>query len=84
MRTILKRITALFLSFAAAFTAAIQLGIVSAADEDGKAARTIFMYFSGSNAETKRTSFCSSFLNSVSACEIPDDVNIIVLTGGAE
>ncbi len=84
MRSTLKRITSLFLTLAVALTATLQLGITAAAKDSGKAARTILMYFSGANAEDKEASFCSSFLNSVSDCEIPDDVNIIVLTGGAE
>ena len=84
MRSTLKRITSLFLTLAVALTATLQLGITAAAKDSGKAARTILMYFSGAHAETKYASYCSSFLNKVSDCEIPDDVNIIVLTGGAE
>ena len=84
MRKTIRRIASSFLSFAVALTAAAQFGIVSFAKGNEKAARTILMYFSGANAEDKEASFCSSFLNSVSDCEIPDDVNIIVLTGGAE
>ena len=84
MRSTPRRIASLFVSFAMALTAAVPCGIPAFAEENGKAARTILMYFSGANAEDKEASFCSSFLNSVSDCEIPDDVNIIVLTGGAE
>lgn len=84
MRSKAKRITSMFLSLAVVLTTAAQLGINVMAKDTGKAARTILMYFSGAHAEDKYASYCSSFLNKVSDCEIPDDVNIIVLTGGAE
>ena len=84
MRSPFRRIVSLMLSLTMALTAAVPCGILAFAEENGKAARTILMYFSGAHAETKYASYCSSFLNKVSDCEIPDDVNIIVLTGGAE
>lgn len=40
------------------------------------------MYISGQGAEDEVFSYCSDFLNRVTDHEIPDNVNIIVMTGG--
>lgn len=84
MRSPFRRIASLILSLAVALTDAVNLDLSAFAGKNAKAARTILMYFSGAHAEDKYASYCSSFLNKVSDCEIPDDINIIVLTGGAE
>ena len=62
-------------------------GVTTAFAEDGqapdRAARTILLYCSGHQLESPTSDLMSRGLNRMMQNEIPDGVNVIVLTGGA-
>ena len=62
-------------------------GVTAALAEGGqapdRAARTILLYCSGHELESPISSLVSKGLNRMMQNEIPDSVNVIVLTGGA-
>jgi len=84
MKKMLKRAAFLFLSIIVALTAA---GGLSAFAEEGqapgRAARTILLYCSGHEMESPSMGLVTKGLNRTMQNEIPGEVNVIVLTGGA-